>query len=68
MSIAIPGFDLLIQLTRTGRSFHGGHPRAGESGENIVVLPNIDTIDVSAVDTSLMGHTYYGDNTTVLYC
>ena len=46
--------------------FHGGNPRAGESGKNIVVLPGIDTIDVSQVDTSLLGHSYYGDNTTVL--
>jgi esterase/lipase superfamily enzyme len=43
-----------------------GNPRAGESGSNIVVLPGIDTIDVSAIDTSLIGHTYYGDSDTVL--
>jgi len=43
-----------------------GYPRAGESGENMVVVPGIETIDVSAVDTSLLGHTYYGDNDTVL--
>ena len=40
--------------------------RAGESGANLVVVPGIDTIDVSAVDTSLLGHTYYGDSDTVL--
>jgi len=43
-----------------------GYPRAGESGRNIVVVPGIDTIDVSAVDTSLLGHNYYGSNDTVL--
>ncbi len=43
-----------------------GYPRAGESGANLVVVPGIDTIDVSAVDTSLLGHTYYGDSDTVL--
>jgi esterase/lipase superfamily enzyme len=48
------------------KEYHGGIPRAGESGENIVVLPGIDTIDVSSIDTSLFGHTYYGDNTSVL--
>jgi len=47
------------------RKVHG-YPRAGESGENIIVIPGIDTIDVSAVDTSLMGHSYYGDSDTVL--
>ncbi|MGA2060115.1 MAG: alpha/beta hydrolase [Thermoguttaceae bacterium] len=43
-----------------------GYPRAGDSGSQLVVLPGIDTVDVSAVDTSLLGHTYYGDNSTVL--
>ena len=43
-----------------------GYPRAGDSGSQLVVLPGIDTVDVSAIDTSLLGHTYYGDNSTVL--
>ena len=32
----------------------------------MVIIPGIDTIDVSAVDTSLIGHSYYGSNKTVL--
>ena len=43
-----------------------GSPRAGESGEGVVVVPGIDTIDVSQLDTSLLGHSYYGSNDTVL--
>lgn len=43
-----------------------GYPRAGESGAQLVVIPGIDTIDVSSVDTSLLGHSYYGSNGTVL--
>jgi esterase/lipase superfamily enzyme len=43
-----------------------GYARAGESGDQLVVVPGMDTIDVSAVDTSLLGHSYYGDNYTVL--
>lgn len=42
------------------------HPRAGETGANIVVIPGVDTIDVSAVDTELAGHFYYGDNRSVV--
>jgi esterase/lipase superfamily enzyme len=42
------------------------HRRAGESGQGIVVMPGIDTIDVSAIDTSLDGHFYYADNRSVL--
>jgi esterase/lipase superfamily enzyme len=39
-----------------------GYPRAGMSGENMVVLPGVDTIDASPIDTSLIGHSYYGNN------
>lgn len=47
------------------RKVHG-YPRAGDSGQNLCVYPGIDTIDVSGVDTSLVGHSYYGSNRTVL--
>ena len=39
-----------------------GHNRAGLAGENLVVVDGIDTIDVSEIDTSLIGHSYYGDH------
>jgi hypothetical protein len=43
-----------------------GYARAGDSGPGLVVVPGIDTIDVSTVDTSLLGHSYYGSNDTVI--
>jgi esterase/lipase superfamily enzyme len=43
-----------------------GYARAGDSGSQLIVVPGVDTVDVSAVDTSLLGHNYYGDNSTVL--
>jgi esterase/lipase superfamily enzyme len=43
-----------------------GYPRAGESGENIVVVSGIETIDVSGIDLTLLGHSYYGDNESIL--
>ena len=43
-----------------------GYPRAGDTGDELVVIPGIETIDVSAIDTSLLGHNYYGDNATVI--
>ena len=43
-----------------------GYPRAGESGANIVVIPGVETIDVSGIDLSLLGHSYYGDNESML--
>jgi esterase/lipase superfamily enzyme len=41
-------------------------PRAGEAGKSLLVVKGIDTIDVSSVDSSLLGHSYFGDNTSVI--
>jgi esterase/lipase superfamily enzyme len=60
--------DAALKISQEIQTF----PRAGETGKDkegndkIVVVDGIDTIDVSSVDTSLLGHTYYGDNTSVL--
>ncbi len=45
-----------------------GYQRAGEGLPRLLVLPGMDTVDASAVDTSLLGfyHSYFADNTTVL--
>jgi esterase/lipase superfamily enzyme len=43
-----------------------GYPRAGDSGADIVVINGMDTIDASAVDTSFIGHSYYGEERTLL--
>ena len=47
------------------KQYHG-YPRAGESGANLVIVPGVDTVDVSAIDSSLIGHSYYGSNDTVV--
>jgi esterase/lipase superfamily enzyme len=39
---------------------------AGESGLDLVVTSSVDTVDVTAVDTSLLGHSYYAENRSVL--
>lgn len=41
-------------------------PRAGLSGSSILILPGIDSVDASAVDTNLIGHFYYAENRSVL--
>ena len=43
-----------------------GYARAGDSGAGLVVLPGIETIDVSRLDTSLLGHSYYGSSNPIL--
>jgi esterase/lipase superfamily enzyme len=74
--------DIVPALTRAGRpvtlyassgdkalaasrKVHG-YARAGDSGHGLVVLPGLDTIDASGVDTSLLGHSYFADTRTVL--
>jgi len=50
---------------KASKKFHG-YLRAGDSGEGLIVINHIDTIDATAVDTSLLGHAYYGDNRSIL--
>lgn len=47
------------------KKFHT-YPRAGQSGDDIILIPNMDTIDVSDLDTDLVGHSYYGDDRSVI--
>lgn len=41
-------------------------PRLGLSGPDLALIPGVDTIDASEVDTSFMGHSYYAENASVL--
>jgi esterase/lipase superfamily enzyme len=43
-----------------------GYPRAGDSGPGLVVTEYVDTVDATLVDTSLMGHSYIGQNNSIL--
>ena len=43
-----------------------GHDRAGLAGDEICIVEGVDTIDVSQIDTSLIGHSYYGDNPAMI--
>lgn len=43
-----------------------GYSRAGDSGQGLVVVPGIETIDATHVDTSLLGHSYFAEARSVL--
>ncbi|CAI2718872.1 alpha/beta hydrolase [Nitrospina watsonii] len=43
-----------------------GYRRAGDSSDGILTLPGLDSIDVSRLDTNLIGHSYFGDNKSVI--
>lgn len=53
------------QALMASKKVHG-YPRAGESGERLVIVPGIETVDVSGIDLSLLGHSYYGDSEPIL--
>ncbi len=48
------------------RKIHGNYRRLGESGDGIVVMRDLDTVDASSVSTEFLGHSYFGDSTTVM--
>ncbi|PKM26162.1 MAG: hypothetical protein CVV09_06635 [Gammaproteobacteria bacterium HGW-Gammaproteobacteria-13] len=43
-----------------------GEYRAGDSSNGVALVPGIDSIDASMVDTSLLGHAYIGDSSSIL--
>jgi esterase/lipase superfamily enzyme len=47
------------------KEIHRG-ARAGDSGDGIVLAEGLESVDVSAVDSSLLGHSYYGENKSVI--
>jgi len=43
-----------------------GYPRAGDAEHDLVLIPGIDTVDVTFVDRTRVGHNYYIENRAVL--
>ena len=43
-----------------------GYQRAGDAGGMLLVVPPILTIDASNLNTDLIGHSYFGDNRSVI--
>ncbi len=43
-----------------------GYARAGDSGDGLVVVPGIETVDATSVDTGLYGHSYFAEAHSVL--
>jgi esterase/lipase superfamily enzyme len=55
--------DLALKVAQ---ELYGSYPRAGQSGDDLVLVHGMDTIDASAVDTGFLGHSYYGDEQSIL--
>jgi esterase/lipase superfamily enzyme len=63
ITLYVSSSDQLLLISQ--RLFHH-EIRAGEAGPNIIVLPSMDTIDVTRTSIDLLGHSYYGNNRPVL--
>jgi esterase/lipase superfamily enzyme len=47
------------------KAFHG-YPRAGESGDGLVVVDGVETIDASDVSGGLLGHSYFAEDRRIM--
>ena len=47
------------------RKVHG-NPRAGDTHQGVVIVPGIETVDATHVDTDFLGHSYLSENKSVL--
>jgi esterase/lipase superfamily enzyme len=47
------------------KAFHG-HPRAGDSGEALVVVEGLETIDASVASGGLLGHSYFAEDRRIM--
>lgn len=45
---------------------HGGYPRAGGGGAELVLVPHIDTIDATGQSTDFLSHSYFADTSPVI--
>jgi len=54
--------DLALQASK---KFHK-YARAGDSGDGIVILPGIDSVDATGADTSFLGHSYFGSVRSII--
>src|SRR5439155_8032911 len=50
---------------RASHDVHDG-PRAGEGGNRILLADGVDSIDVSALDTGFLSHSYFAENRSVI--
>ena len=43
-----------------------GYPRAGDSGAGMLILPGVETIDATGVDTGFLKHSYFAEQRSAL--
>ncbi len=70
-SLAGHGVPVTVYASRSDNALRvsenvNGNPRAGEVADIPLIVPGIETIDATDVDSDLLGHSYYNRSRTVL--
>ncbi|MAM62275.1 alpha/beta hydrolase [Maritimibacter sp. UBA3975] len=50
----------------TSRRLHGRAPRAGQGGDDLLALEDLDSVDMSALGDDMLAHTYYASDSSAL--
>jgi esterase/lipase superfamily enzyme len=50
---------------KASQKYHA-YPRAGDSGEGLVLLKGIETIDATNINEGFIGHSYYAENRSII--
>ncbi|HLT54463.1 MAG TPA: alpha/beta hydrolase [Flavobacteriaceae bacterium] len=43
-----------------------GYARAGDSGDGLILIKGIETVDASGIDTSFLSHNYFADTSSII--
>ncbi|MEE9904286.1 MAG: alpha/beta hydrolase [Chlorobium sp.] len=70
-ALAGKGVPVTLYASRSDKALRisesvNGNPRAGEVKEIPVIVPGIETVDVTDASDGFLGHSYYGQSRTVL--
>lgn len=50
---------------KASKAFHG-YPRAGDSGEKLVIVDGVETIDASDAGGGMLGHSYFAEDRRIM--
>jgi esterase/lipase superfamily enzyme len=69
--LAKTGINVTVYASSNDRAlmaskvFHG-YPRAGESGDGLVIVDGVETVDASDVSGSMLGHSYFAEDRRIM--
>lgn len=62
ITLYVASDDVALQASK---EVHG-YTRAGDSGNNLMLVKGIETIDASGIDTSFLSHSYFADTSSII--